>query len=142
MKSAILAGMVLFSIGCSGGDDAKPVPCSGAHRTGTFIAHFVERAGGTCGHITDTVTKLDSTSGQLAPGCMFDDTDTGSVDQCSLTRAITCPLDGVPGTVSLVAVSTEHDGGKSFTGTTTSRIYDGNGTLQCVSTYDVTWTRQ
>ena len=136
-----ILAVVLISTACSGGDDKPDVPCSGAHRTGTYIAHFVERAGGTCGPITDAVTKLDN-SGALPPGCSFDDADTGSADRCTLTRSITCPLDGVPGTVSLVAVSTEHDGGKTFTGTTTSRIKDADGRLQCVSTYDCTWSRQ
>jgi hypothetical protein len=128
-------------VGCSGGDDDKPVPCSGAHRNGTYLAHFTERPHGNCGPIADQIVQI-SPGPNLPPGCAFDQTDTGSVDQCSLTRAYTCPLDGAPGTISIVGISKEQNGGASFVGTETAKVYDGNGALVCTSTYAVEWTRQ
>jgi hypothetical protein len=141
MQIITFLGIGLFLAACSGSDSDGSEPCSGAHRSGTYVAHFTERAHGNCGPIADQVVQI-STGPNLPPGCAFDATDTGSVDQCTLTRAYTCPLDGAPGTISIVGVSKEEDGGARFVGTETARVYDGSGALVCSSTYDVVWARQ
>jgi len=139
MKSAALAGIVVLLAGCSGTD--APEPCSLAHRRGTYVQHFDERPNGTCGAVSDQIVEL-TTGGGVPPGCRYDADDKPSFDECNLTRRYTCPLDGAPGTVSIVAVTTERDGGASFDGVFTSTIRDADGTIQCVSSYDVTYTRR
>ena len=133
--------VVLLSVACSGADDSE-ASCSSAHRSGTYVAHFTERPAGTCGAITDQVVQLSPGEASLPAGCAFDAPDSVSSDECGLTRQYSCPLDGAPGTVSVVAFSKERDGGRSFTGTLTAKMYDGTGALACASTYDVTWSRQ
>lgn len=139
MKSAALAGVVVLLAGCSGGDDA-PVPCSLAHRKGTYIQHFAERSGGTCGAVSDQLVEI-TTGGGVPPGCAYDADDKPSADECNLTRRYTCQLDGAPGTVSIVAITTEHDGGAKFDGILTSTIRNADGVVSCVSSYDVTYKR-
>lgn len=139
MKTPILNLVVLLSLGtgaCS--DDAGAVDCSKAHRSGTFLAKFTEREGGSCGPIPETVARLDADT--LLEGCELDAPDDWSADECTLTRSYTCPLDGAPGSASFVAVS--HESADGFEGTSTARVYDTAGALVCTSTYDVTWTRQ
>lgn len=138
MRSAALVGVVLLLAGCS--SHHKAVPCDLAHRKGTYIQHFAERSGGSCGAVSDQIVEI-TTGGGVAPGCRYDADDKPSLDQCDLTRRYTCPLDGAPGTVSIVAITTEHDGGAKFDGIFTSTIRDAAGAIQCVSSYDVTYTR-
>jgi hypothetical protein len=143
MKTATLGILVLSLTACSGADKDAAEDCAGTHRNGTYLQSFRERSGGTCGAVSDQVIAFDSrNSGTLGDGCAFDADDTVSADQCKLTRSYTCPLDGAPGTVSIVAITTEHDGGAKVTGTFTSRIHDGDGALVCASTYDVSYVRQ
>jgi hypothetical protein len=137
-KSAVVMGVLLAA--CSGSGD-EPESCSLAHRKGTYVVHYDERANGSCGAISDQIAEI-TTGGGVPPGCGYDADDKPSADECDLTRKYTCPLDGVPGTVSIVAITTERDGGDRFDGIATTTIRDSDGVIQCVSTYDVTYTRR
>ena len=136
MAKALWAGVVLLIAGCSS-DDAEP--CSLAHRMGAYVQHFAERANGNCGEISDQIVEL-TTGGGVPPGCGYDADDKPSADECTLTRRYTCPLEN-GGTVGIVAITTEHDGGETFDGVFTSTVRDQAGALACVSSYDVTYSR-
>jgi hypothetical protein len=127
--------------GGSGGDVSPTEGCDLAHRTGTYVQSFTERAGGNCGPLPDQVGVIEDALA-LPVGCTLDKPDKASADQCDLTRAFTCPLDGAPGTVSTVAFTSESDGGATLAGLFTLRIYDGDGALVCLGTYDLVATRQ
>jgi hypothetical protein len=128
-----------LALACSGSDEAEP--CDVAHRNGTYLQSFRERPGGTCGPLSDQVTVL---SGLEGPGgsCVLDAPDQVSSDQCKLTRQLSCVTDGVDGSQSAVAVSTEKDSGDRIEGTFTIRVFDGGGALVCASTYDTVAVRQ
>ncbi len=138
MRYPIFALLVLCSACSDGGDESEP--CDLAHRRGTYVQSFDERSGGTCGAISDQIVEI-TTGGGVPPGCGYDADDKVSKDQCDLTRRYTCPLDGAPGTVSIVAITTEHDGGDRFTGIFTSTVRNEDGSIACVSSYDITYTR-
>lgn len=140
MKKASLAGVVLLLTGCSGGND-EPTPCSLAHRKGTYVVHYDERANGTCGAISDALVQL-TTGSSVPPGCRYDAEDKPSRDECDLTRRYTCPLDGAPGEASYVAITTERDGGAKFDGIVTVTARDDGGAVICVSSYNVSFTRR
>ena len=140
MKSAVLVGLVGLFAGCSS-DDESP-PCSLAHREGTYLAHFTEHADGTCGAISDQVVVLNGEKTPLPSGCAFVLNEGVTTDKCSLTRYYKCPLDGMPGSGSFIAVSAERDGGAKLTGTLNVNRFDDVGMLTCVSTYEATYTRQ
>ena len=138
-----ILAVVLISTGCSGGDD-KPEPCSLAHRDGTYLQSFTEHPGGTCGPLQDQIVKLDASAGTAMTGvpinCALDSADEVSSDQCKLTRAYTCM--NSTGSGSVVAISTEQDGGATITGTSTTTLFDLNGMVRCRSTYDIRFVRQ
>jgi hypothetical protein len=142
MKTAALVGVVLSLAGCSSRDD-EPEPCSMLHRDGAYLQSYDERPGGTCGAVTDQVVVIDRNSlNTLPPGCAFDANDRVSKDECQLTRNYTCPLDGAPGTVSVIAVTKESDGGAKLSGLFTATMRDGDGAFVCASTYDIMAVRQ
>lgn len=139
MKSAALAGIVVLLAGCSGGD--KAAPCDLAHRIGTYVEHVVERAGGSCGIIPDQVVRTDNPGG-LPPGCTKDAADSASSDRCNYDRSYTCVTTNPDAATSVVATTTEHNGGATLTGVLSLTIRDGAGAFVCSSAYDVTFTRQ
>lgn len=138
MRSAALVGVVLLLAGCS---KDKPVACDLAHRTGTYVQHLVERAGGSCGIVADTVVRTDNPGG-LPPGCTKDAADSASTDRCRYDRSYTCTVADPAGTISVVGTTTEHNGGATLTGVLSMTIKDNTGAFVCASAYDATFTRQ
>ena len=138
MRITLLSCVVLFAVGCSGSDD-KP-SCDLAHRIGTYVAHFTERANGNCGPLTDQVVKIDNAAA-LPPGCTKDLADDASADRCRWDRNYTCVAkDG--SSVKIQATTTEHDSGKTLTGVETTTLFDADGNVLCTSAYDVVFDRQ
>lgn len=139
MQKMTLAMMVLLLGGCSGGDD-EPA-CNVMHREGTYLMHATAKAGATCATPPDHITRFSASDAEMAgEGCMYDEPNSWSADECSLTESTTCELSD--GTLSLVGISHERDGGNKVTGTVSIQVHDVTGELVCSGTYDVTWTRQ
>lgn len=142
MKTALLGILVLLSAACSGSDEGEA--CDVAHRDGTYLQTFEERAGGTCGALADQVVVVDADAMSSNTGvpldCALDSPDELSADQCSITKVYTCAFDTQ--TISFVGITTERDGGKRLTGTVTATAFDLDGALVCRSTYDVAFVRQ
>ena len=103
-------------------------------RSGNFLAHYVERTGGTCGAITDTV--FDS-SGHAA---ICKGTDAPTTDNCSVNVDETCTPTTGP---SFKETGTSHwsTDGTNGTSVFTVTILNASGASQCTSTYDVTFTQ-
>lgn len=143
MSKAILGLVLLSGVlagGCSGSDGS--VQCAQTDRAGAYLAHYSERANGTCGAIPDTVLRF-SGSTAASPGCAFDAPDSWSTDQCTLERSISCAIPGTNQTLTGVASTHETEsGGAKISGVETITIYDVNGAFLCTSTYDLTATRQ
>lgn len=136
-----ILGLGLLVCACGSSDDA--VQCSKTDRTGTYVAHFAERADGSCGAIPDTVLRFDGSSGALAAGCVLDAPDVWSSDQCKLDRSMSCAIAGTDQTLSIVASTHQLDSdGIKIAGVESVTAYDGNGAFVCASTYDLTATRQ
>lgn len=136
-----ILGLGLLAMAC-GGSDGEQLQCAKSDRTGAYVAHFVERAKGSCGPVADTVLRFDS-SGSLPAGCSFDAPDTWSADQCKLDRSYSCPVEGTTNTVSVVASSHQADSaGDKITAVETVTVYDATHSFLCTSTYDLTATRQ
>jgi hypothetical protein len=138
-KFIFAAVVVLLASGCSSKDDAPS--CDLAHRVGTYVQHTTERAGGTCGILADQVVRVDNPGG-LPPGCTKDAADSASGDRCEYDRSYTCETTNPAGAVSIVATTTEHDGGAKLTGVLSMTIRDDTGAFVCSSAYDVVFTRQ
>lgn len=117
---ALLAAAVLVLAGC-----APSGPC--APRTGTYVAHYEQRPGGTCGTLTDVVVMGGD---DIGPGCTG--TSTPSADNCVVDFSEMCTD----------SAGTFHFTGESMWST------DGNSgeavvtySESCVSTYDITFRR-
>jgi hypothetical protein len=96
---------------------------------------------GTCGPVPDGVTRQNPTLNSIGNGCALDADDDLSADKCSLSRSATCPTDD-GGTISLVGVVKEQDGGAKLTGLLTVTLRNEAGSAVCMGTYDATYTRQ
>ena len=140
VMAKLLLGLVLLSVGCSGSDGE--ISCSTTDRAGAYVAHFTERANGSCGAIPDTVLRFSGGSG-IGAGCRLDAPDVISRDQCTLERSATCPVAGTDQTLTIVASTRETEsGGAKLAGVETVTAFDGTGAFLCTSTYDLSATRQ
>lgn len=134
-------------LGCSGGgdDDDDSFTCNEAtDRSGTYLASYSERSGGTCGDIPDELGRLDGVNA-LPAQCTEDAPDVWSADGCRLDRSFTC-CEGYYCT-SIVAVTEQRDASAAtITGTLSLRITEfdpaGNPVDSCSSLYDMTAQRQ
>jgi hypothetical protein len=144
MKNVCFAAGALLACACSSSSDATVLPshCDISDRMGTYLDHYAERSGGTCGAIPDQVGRVDGPSG-LPEGCALDGDDRVSENGCKLERTYTCdfPADGV--IASYTGVTQAEDAGANrLIGILTVRVSDSSGSFLCSSTYDLTFTRQ
>lgn len=135
----------IFLAGCGGTDgDDGAAACDPADRSGTYLMRYSERADGTCGDAPDTLVRLDP-DGELGGGCSLDAPDEWSADQCRLTRSVTC-CDGGYCTSVTGFTTQQDDSGATISGVMTFQIQEigASGAVLdgCLSTYDVTATRQ
>ena len=144
---AALAALLLMACGSDGGDPGTPgvdFTCD-AHtdRSGTYLMHISEHAGGICGAVPDSLVRLES--GTVIHDNSFQCTDlvptAYSDGGCSVTHSLHCV--DVDGTVTdLTAKNTQRDpSGAEIVGIETESITMPDG-YWCTSTYDVTFTRQ
>lgn len=118
---------------------ASQGPC--AQRSGTYLAHYVERSGGTCGALPDSLVTINSQPTAPAAPC------TGSIsyskDNCDVTIAQTCPVSSDAGVYTLrqTGTATWNADGSSGSAAIEMILADSNGVVQCQSTYDLTETR-
>lgn len=92
---------------------------------------------GTCGPVPETIVSFDDEGGRSE--CTY--RRQGDVTSCRVEQDFTCPIVGFPGqTVTSRGVITWAAGGRSASGTMSMEIRDGV-TLQCLSTYDVTYMK-
>jgi hypothetical protein len=109
------------------GDGGAGAAC--VSRSGNYVAHFVERPGGTCGAVADSVVPADT----VPAGCQG--SRTPSADNCSIDINQTCTVSGQ----TFKQTGTSHwtqDGSTGSAVITLSRA-----TPSCTSTYDVTFTK-
>jgi hypothetical protein len=146
IQSFALLTVCMVLAACGSSDDAPPpTQCQRADRMGTYIVHFDERSGGTCGPIADSLVRISADDSDFVAGCARDAADTWSNGDCKLERSFSCPVESVgPGyTASFVATtSVTADGGSRLIGIETTNVYDSSGRIVCGSTYDLTYTRQ
>jgi len=137
-----ILGLGFVACACGASDDA--ISCAKTDRSGAYVAHFVERANGTCGAIPDTVLRFDGSGATMLPaGCTLDAPDVWSGDLCKLDRSYTCAIAGTDQTVVVVASTHEtQSGGATIAGVESLTAYDSRGGFVCASTYDLTATRQ
>ena len=140
MRGRSLHWLALVVAGCSSttsgtGANGKDVPC--VSPSSSYVVHFVEKSGGTCGPIQDEVVNTTADGGfQAQPGC----SGTRTVNGCKvLLTDYTCTNAGV--TSKTTGEVTWSDDGKSGSGTVQISIAK-NGATSCTSSYEVTYTRQ
>lgn len=133
--------LFLLAAGCGAtNDEDGPVSCDPADRTGAYVIHYTERPNGSCGPMPDEVARIDG-GGGIADGCTLDAPDTWSADQCRLDRSVTCCEP--PVCLSVVASTEQVDAsGATISGVTTVTILNDLSQDGCISTYDLTATRQ
>jgi len=133
--TVLLFAMGACSSSTSGTGSPSESPC--VTPASSYTVHFVEKAGGTCGPIGDTVINTTS-DGKLqpTPGC----TGTRTVDRCAvtITRYTCTPSNGV--TTTETGEVTWASDGSSGSGTVDVSI--ASGATTCSSSYVVTYTRQ
>lgn len=132
-------GPACLLIGCSSAPDpTPPTKANGCATPGaTYLSHFVEQSGGTCGPLADvlvTVSKEGTLPGP-AVSCQTR-TETG----CT-TLATNCTTSAVNGlTCHVTSDVTYASDGRSGSGTETASCSGASTT--CSSTYQITITRQ
>ncbi len=134
---ALVAVVVLSGCAVEAEDDTASAASSGSCTalTGSYVVSWRERAGGSCGPITDMVVQMADPP-RLSPGCTG--TIDRSTDKCSVSTQQDC---------------TDPDSGARFKGNTTCKVArDGNSATcvftmnmvtdgGCFSTYDVIYRR-
>src|SRR5688500_18526817 len=138
--------LIAALVGCgpSSGDDEEEFKCERADRSGTYLLHYSERTMGSCGQPPDEVARLD-VEGGLAQSCQFTAPDAWSSDECRLDRSIQCCDGGFCTTI--IGYTEQQDAtGETIVGVLTIRVEEigasGLVLSSCVSTYDVTASRQ
>jgi hypothetical protein len=127
----------LLAAACSNLDPAGGGGTSCATRSGNYLAHFVERAGGSCGALPDQLV------GDSAVDTMCTGSANNAADQCTSSIDATCAgVTGAPYTEK--GSGTWASDGLTGTATLTYVLYgDGaDSPATCTSTYDVTYTKQ
>ena len=144
MQKMMGAVVLVWLVGCSSSDDTPEVGSGHGTcgpRSGSFIAHYTLRPGGTCPPLPDAVVNV--TADTAAPaGCTG--TPTNSADNCEVLLDQTCPSDAVSkgGTSRVTGQLKWNVVGTYGEGTETLYLTNGDGSSICVGTYDTTVTRQ
>jgi hypothetical protein len=104
---------------------------------GTFKAHHVERAGGTCGPIADAVVDINTTHVN-GTSCGFGDSAKETSAGCQVTQVVRCTApDG--GGYSQEYAQVTPSGNGAWTGIYNVRM---DGAHPCESVYDLTYSHQ
>lgn len=138
MKALLITIALVATAPACGGPE-----CSKSDRTGTYRGVLTEGPGGTCGAMPDVVVPMTDGSGPADPGCTIK-AESWSADQCKNESTVECVSAPDNTRATATGVFTQQDGaGEVFDGVMTMTIkrLDTGATL-CVSTYDVTYTRQ
>lgn len=114
--------------------------CREEDLTGTYRVVATE-VSGDCGPIGTFMARYtDGEPDELGTGCTAG-YDRRSEDGCKNERSTTCIGDGTR-TVGSGVINTE-PGGDEASGSLTMTVYEtDSGAVRCMSTYDVTYTRQ
>jgi hypothetical protein len=159
----VLCCLLLGVLGCGSGDDdpprnpaddlpkpigpAEPPPgieCDPAtERSGTYRATFTT-VDGTCGDQVSALIRLDPNAAPPST-CMRTFDDVWSDDMCRLERSLLCDAPGVCNGCSqeTVGITTQvTETGSVLSGLMTISLYDSDGTLLCVGTYQMRAERQ
>lgn len=134
----LLTLVLAMCLAACGGDDSATGasgPC--AALSGSYLIHYAQRAGGTCGPIPDYVAVM------IPGGASMSETactgpDQLSADQCTETADMTCVTGGI--TVNMrgtLHISVDGSFASGVFGITKS-----NGTQSCSGTHDITYTQQ
>lgn len=137
MPRMILALTALLGVACSNLDPGGSGATACAARSGSYVAHFTEQGGGTCGALPDQIV------GEGAVDAMCTGQSDNPADNCTSSIDATCAgLTGAPYTEK--GSGTWAADGRTGTATLTYVLY-GNGAdapATCTSTYNVTYTKQ
>jgi hypothetical protein len=143
-SGAVLAGVLLVACGSDAGTPGTDFTCdSSQDRSGVYLVHSVERPGGTCGALTDGLTRFDGGMAvqQSDTQCEALVPTTVTDSGCTFANSLRCA--GTDGSVSdVTGTTTQLDAsGAKLDGIFSETVTLADG-YSCSSTYDVTYTRQ
>ena len=125
---------------CSSSDPAPPPPTKAnacATPGKTYLTHFVEQPGGTCGPLADVLVTVNQ-DGTLPGPVVSCQSKTETVCRTQATDCTTSAIKGL--TCHVTSDLTYASDGASAAGTETASCTGGSTT--CASTYQITVTRQ
>lgn len=152
LGAGLVALTVLVAVACGPDSGSKPAPRPGIDftcdatkdRIGTYLLHYQERAGGTCGAQQDSLVRLESSGAVMAPGgtCALTVAPTVSNGGCTLTNTIDCTHADGNAESGTAETTQQDDSGSVITGVYDVTIFTPDGATLCSSLYDMTYTRQ
>lgn len=146
MRGARLVVVAAFVLaGCSSsaeGSDGEPLGAAAttqcSQRKGTFVTHYKERTGGTCGEFPDFIGAVEEQQTEITPPCTGD--ITYSANNCSVVMDYSCIEEAgkslAKSEMSWNVAGTLGQGYLDILG------YDSRGVVICSSVYDVTVTKR
>jgi len=138
VKFRILATLVLTMAGCGGSDEGSSGPCEPLN--GSFRVTFTTRSGN-CGQIPEMIVQSNGGAGDSVPSGCRQDVWTRSADSCRLDYDQTCSIPSTGGTIREVGVSHGSVDGASMTATEQMTVTNSAGAIQCLGTYELSYTR-
>lgn len=141
MKSALVGGAVLLLVAACSSESQSTAggPC--AQRSGTYLTAYSQRSG-TCGPVGERIVQIPEQPTSVDPPC------TGSIsysaDNCEVTYQNECPANEVMSGARLQVSGKSRWDAAGATGNATEQwtLTNATGQTLCISTYDVTVTRQ
>jgi hypothetical protein len=136
----VLAVLVLSACGA---DDFE---CDVAALDGAYLITYSERGGGTCGQLSDQVALFASGEAVSDPGnseeTCTDDYIPPSTDACVDRGSTTCTdVDGYSFHIE-GQMTQKTDSGSRYEGLATFSVFDPDGRVECISTYNMKAVRQ
>jgi hypothetical protein len=128
--------VLIFCGGCTV-QSADPPMCTA--RGGSYMAHFVEQPGGTCGPMADQQFGIDPNLPDVAASCTGEAAYTR--DHCDESFDLTCPTASGHGTLQSVGTTSWSASGSSGDATMRYVYRTDAGDVSCQSTYAITYVR-
>jgi hypothetical protein len=141
----LVIGLTALALGCSSSSssaesEGPPDFCDSSARNGLYLIH-AEKVSGTCEELADQLVRIQGTA--LQEGCELDAPDVWRDNDCTLDRSFTCSIQNGIGYASTVGTTTQLDeAGDRLTGIATQTVSRFDGSVLCVGTYRLTYTRQ
>jgi hypothetical protein len=131
---AIAVATMTTAVGCG---DEGPINCLGIDDSGIYMVESTE-VSGNCGEAPSVLVQLGHGLGD--PVCVGERTT--SRNACRLEADLVCPSQEEGEAVLRGFIDAEDMSGDVWSGSITFEVETASGFVACVSTYDVTYTRQ